>query len=125
MRRAAFPGTRPKRWKRTCRACTSLASSPPGSMPTRSSSRTGASMVDGSATTSKANPPELPLGGDRLLDIVRPRTRCERDEAVGLRSKNGACRVMTITTAHSEYLDSAIYRKMHVSEHNTVCLKSY
>src|SRR5438093_46155 len=62
-----------------CRVCTSPACSPPGSTPIRSSSRTGASMVGGSATISKANPPELPLGGDRLLDIVRPRTRCERD----------------------------------------------
>src|SRR5437870_8625235 len=40
----------------------------------------GASTAGGSAITSKANPPELPLGGDRLLHIVRPRTRCERDE---------------------------------------------
>src|SRR5207245_3111777 len=28
----------------------------------------------------KAKPPKVALGGDRLLDIVRPRTRCERDE---------------------------------------------
>src|SRR5216684_6041390 len=68
-----------------CRASTSLVSWPRGSTPTRSSLRTGASTAVGSATTSKANPPELPLGGDRLLDIVRPRTRCERDEAFVLR----------------------------------------
>src|SRR5438094_2968605 len=42
----------------------------------------GGSTADGSATTLKANPPELPLGGDRLLHIVRPRTRCERDESL-------------------------------------------
>src|SRR6266849_6520274 len=85
MRPAASRSTRPKRWRQTCRGCTSPASSPLGSTPIRSSSRTGASTVGGSATTSKANPPELPLGGDRLLDIVRPRTRCERDEAFVLR----------------------------------------
>src|SRR3989442_15822789 len=28
----------------------------------------------------KPNPPELPLGGDRLPDTVRPRTRCERGD---------------------------------------------
>jgi len=60
---------------------------PRGLTPTRSSSRTGASMARGSATISKANPPELPLGGDRLPDIVRPRTRCERDDALARGTK--------------------------------------
>src|SRR2546425_10753644 len=31
-------------------------------------------------TLFRSNPPELPLGGDRLPDTVRPRTRCERGE---------------------------------------------
>src|SRR5205814_4594966 len=43
-----------------------------------------------SAPTSKQNPPELPLGGDRLPDIVRPRTRCERDELHARGAKRNA-----------------------------------
>src|SRR2546425_1551885 len=31
-------------------------------------------------TLFRSNPPELPLGGDRLPDTVRPRTRCERGD---------------------------------------------
>src|SRR2546422_5180415 len=37
---------------------------------------------DWSSDVCSSDLPELPLGGDRLPDIVRPRTRCERDESV-------------------------------------------
>src|SRR6059036_3172329 len=69
-------------WRPTSRASTSPECSRRGSTRTRSSSRTAAPMAGSYVGTFKQNPPGLPLGGDRLLDIVRPRTRCERDEAL-------------------------------------------
>jgi hypothetical protein len=60
------------------------------------------------------------MGGDRLLDIVRPRTRCERDEAVYLDygSKNGALTAIATIAGDTPADHTYVCCIMHYSMRN-------